>query len=130
MVVTYFVVVEKSPPQRLVGFVSDSWEEASSTPTPVTNEGLIARANTANTLYWAVVDGATLDNCRDAIRVMTDAARRGTEKFGHRASTDNQRVNIRDSIQQYLEETDDMQGAIERIEFYEDLTKRLEKACF
>ena len=130
VVLAYFVVVEKSPPQKLVGLVSDSSGETSSTPTPVTEEGLIARANTANTLYWAVVDGATLVKCTDAIRIMTDAVRRGTEKFGHKPSANNQRVNIRDSIKKYLEETDDIQGAIERIEFYEDLTKRLEKACF
>ena len=76
MAVVYFVVVEKLPPQKLAGAISDMWEEPSSTPRPVTEEGTIDRAYTSNELYWAIVDAATLDNCRDAIRVRFSASSR------------------------------------------------------
>ena len=122
----YFIVIEKSPPQKLTALVSDSWGEVSSTPTPVSKDAVLGRADVLNELYWATLQASW--NCTAAVGILSDFAREVGDKYGFSTNRDTS-GNVRTAIQGFLDRGGSPQEAWERLDLIDDLTKRIERAC-
>ena len=95
IVAGYFVVIEEAPPKKLVALVSESSDsisgdpaEPDATPTPITKEALLARADFLKSTLSSVEHVAAEAECTAAVKIVADASREIREKYGYDTDRD------------------------------------------
>ena len=122
----YFIMIEEASPQKLASFVSELGGP-SGTPTPVTEDAVLGRAETLNDIYWATLLAAS--DCTAAVRILSDFTREMGEKYGFSTDRNASGGNLRVAIRGFLDRGGDPQEAWKRLDYIDDVTKRIERAC-